>query len=161
MTAVDARFRDDVGVDGPRGAARCGVRCTGYSSLAFLKRLPIDEIKTDKSFPMDMTTDADDVTIVRSTVDLARSLGLRVVAEGVETAAHSEELARFGCHTAQGYFLHRPLPAGPLTHWLTQRARARGRVAELPYDSAVAARRATDPSLYAPARMGRGGEQRW
>jgi diguanylate cyclase len=94
---------------------------TGYSSLAYLKRLPVDELKIDKSFVMDMTTDADDATIVRSTVELARNLGLRVVAEGVETAEHWRELSRFGCHTAQGYYLSRPLPAGQLTHWLTRR----------------------------------------
>ena len=96
---------------------------TGYSSLAQLKRLPVTELKIDRSFVMDMTANHEDATIVRSTVDLARSLGLRVVAEGVETRAHWEQLAAFGCHAAQGYHLSRPLPADELTAWLRSRRR--------------------------------------
>lgn len=95
---------------------------TGYSSLAHLKRLPVEELKIDKSFVMDMTTDAGDATIVRSTIELARNLGLRVVAEGVETGDHWAALAALGCHTAQGYYLSRPLPAAALTGWLHDKA---------------------------------------
>ena len=94
---------------------------TGYSSLAHLKRLPVQELKIDRSFVLDMTTDAEDAVIVRSTVDLARNLGLHVVAEGVETAEAYEQLAASGCHAAQGYHLSRPLPAPELTRWLRRR----------------------------------------
>ncbi len=91
---------------------------TGYSSLAYLTRLPVHEIKIDRSFVMDMLEDADNAVIVRSTVDLGRNLGLVVVAEGVETAAIWEELRLLGCDEAQGYFLSRPLPADELSRWL-------------------------------------------
>jgi diguanylate cyclase (GGDEF)-like protein len=94
---------------------------TGYSSLAHLKRLPVQELKIDRSFVLDMTRDAEDAVIVRSTVDLARNLGLRVVAEGVETAETYDQLAAYGCHAAQGYHLSRPLPAPALTRWLRRR----------------------------------------
>jgi predicted signal transduction protein with EAL and GGDEF domain len=91
---------------------------TGYSSLAHLRRLPVSELKIDKSFVMDMLADRDDAIIVRSTIDLARNLRLHVVAEGVETAQHWAQLAAFGCHTAQGYHLARPLPAADVAPWL-------------------------------------------
>jgi predicted signal transduction protein with EAL and GGDEF domain len=95
---------------------------TGYSSLAYLKRLPVAELKIDKSFVRDMAADRSDLAIVRSTVELAHNLGLRVVAEGVEDGATQELLARLGCDQAQGYHISRPLPASELTDWLTQRA---------------------------------------
>ncbi len=91
---------------------------TGYSSLAHLKRLPVSELKIDKSFVIDMLADGDDAIIVRSTIDLARNLRLHVVAEGVETAQHWAQLAAFGCHTAQGYHLSRPLPARDVPDWV-------------------------------------------
>ncbi len=91
---------------------------TGYSSLALLKRLPVQELKIDRSFVMDLLSDRDDAVIVRSTVDLGRSLGLRVVAEGVETAEHLERLRYFGSHLAQGYLISRPLPAVNVAAWL-------------------------------------------
>lgn len=97
---------------------------TGYSSLAYLKRLPVDEIKIDRSFVMDMTGDETDAVIVRSTISMAHSLGLRVVAEGVETAQAWEMLAQMGCDAAQGYYLSRPVPADELECWLRQRERA-------------------------------------
>jgi len=84
---------------------------TGYSSLAYLKRLPIDELKIDRVFVRQMTAEATDAVIVRSTVELGHNLGLRVVAEGVETRAAWEMLAEMGCDAAQGYYLARPLPA--------------------------------------------------
>jgi predicted signal transduction protein with EAL and GGDEF domain len=81
---------------------------TGYSSLVHLKRLPVDYIKIDKSFVMNMEEEGD--AIVRSTIDLAHNLGLQVVAEGVETRAHWDRLAELGCDYGQGYFIARPAP---------------------------------------------------
>ena len=109
--------------------SRLGVRLslddfgTGYSSLAYLRRLPVTEIKIDKSFVLRMDVDAEDATIVRSTIDLAHGLGLRVLAEGVETAETWQRLADLGCDAAQGYFLSRPHPAAVVTEWLAARDR--------------------------------------
>jgi diguanylate cyclase (GGDEF)-like protein len=94
---------------------------TGYSSLSYLKRLPIEEIKVDRSFVMQMHVDANDFMIVRATVDLGRNLGLRVVAEGVEDLATFDRLAEFGCDEAQGYYISRPLSAVEFTRWLSVR----------------------------------------
>ena len=91
---------------------------TGYSSLAYLKRMPVDEIKIDKSFVMSMTQERDDEVIVRSTIDLGHTMGLKVVAEGVENDAILERLRESGCDMAQGYLLSRPLPAAKLEEWL-------------------------------------------
>jgi EAL domain-containing protein (putative c-di-GMP-specific phosphodiesterase class I) len=111
---------------------------TGYSSLAYLKRLPVDAVKIDKSFVLGMGEDTNDGAIVRSTIDLARNLGLHVVAEGVETSDIWTELRDLGCDLAQGYLISRPIPADELTQWLHQRkeyielvAREDGRVAAL------------------------------
>ena len=101
---------------------------TGYSSLAYLKRLPVSEIKIDRSFVMNMDEDEDDATIVRSTIDLGRNLGLEVVAEGVETEQVWDRLKALGCTTAQGYFLSRAVPAPELRTWLLQRRAARAAV---------------------------------
>lgn len=87
---------------------------TGYSSLARLKNLPISEVKIDQSFVIDMLEDDNDAAIVRATIDLAHNLGLKVVAEGVETVGHLERLNSFGCDMAQGYYLSRPLPAAEM-----------------------------------------------
>jgi len=95
---------------------------TGYSSLTHLRRLPIDEIKIDRSFIKDLETDPDDAAIVQSTIDLAHSLNLSVVAEGVETAMTWNRLRDFGCDQAQGFYLARPMPAHVLTGWLLARA---------------------------------------
>jgi len=84
---------------------------SGYSSLGYLKRLPVNTIKIDRSFVMNMERDTNDTVIVRSTIDLGRNLGLRVVAEGVETQAAWTQLAALNCDYAQGYFLSRPLPS--------------------------------------------------
>ena len=89
----------------------------GYSSLAYLKRLPVDELKIDKSFVMNMATDLDDAKIVRSTIDLAHNLGLNVVAEGLESAHSWKMLAVLGCDQAQGYFIARPMPADQFADW--------------------------------------------
>jgi sensor c-di-GMP phosphodiesterase-like protein len=94
---------------------------TGYSSLAYLQELAVDELKLDKSFVMRMTEDPGAAAIVRPTVDLAHSLGLTMVAEGVENEAALAELARLGCDLAQGYHISRPLPAEQLTGWLQAR----------------------------------------
>ncbi len=87
---------------------------TGYSSLANLKRLPVDVIKIDKSFVMEMAVDASDAAIVRSTIDLAHNLGLRVVAEGVENQESWRRLREQGCDLAQGFHVSRPLPGNEL-----------------------------------------------
>jgi len=94
---------------------------TGYSSLSYLKRLPIEEIKIDRSFVMQMHVDANDFMIVRATVDLGRNLGLRVVAEGVEDLATFDRLADFGCDEAQGYYISRPISAIEFTRWMSVR----------------------------------------
>lgn len=91
---------------------------TGYSSLAYLKRLPVDELKIDKSFVMNMEKDEDDANIVRSTIDLGHNMGLRVVAEGVETQAAWNLLADMGCDQGQGYFISRPMPAERFAEWI-------------------------------------------
>ena len=91
---------------------------TGYSSLSLLKRLPVQELKIDRSFVMSMAADGNDEAIVRLAVQLARNLGLHIVAEGVETADAWQQLTEMGCHNAQGYYLTRPLPADQLTSWL-------------------------------------------
>jgi diguanylate cyclase (GGDEF)-like protein/PAS domain S-box-containing protein len=98
---------------------------TGYSSLAHLKRLPVSEIKVDRSFVMNMDEDEDDATIVRSTIDLGRNLGLEVVAEGVETEQVWNRLKALGCTAAQGYYLSRAIPAPELGAWLLQRRSVR------------------------------------
>ncbi|MBI3805349.1 MAG: EAL domain-containing protein [Nitrospirae bacterium] len=93
---------------------------TGYSSLAYLKRLPVDEIKIDKSFVLGMATDENDAVIVRSTIDLAHNLGLKVIAEGVENETLWEQLSRLGCDELQGYYISRPLPPEELSFWLNR-----------------------------------------
>jgi diguanylate cyclase (GGDEF)-like protein len=115
----------------PRGVSvlmaelhRMGVRLsiddfgTGYSSLSTLRKLPLDEVKIDKSFVMGLEENADDETIVRSVVDLALNMGLDVVAEGVENARVWRKLRQMGCTQIQGYYLTRPIPAEDFPAWL-------------------------------------------
>jgi diguanylate cyclase (GGDEF)-like protein len=97
---------------------------SGYSSLAYLKRLPVTELKIDKSFVLSMASNLSDAVIVRSTVDLARNLGLRAVAEGVEDEATWERLVDIGCDIAQGYFLSRPVDAHSFMCWALERQRS-------------------------------------
>ena len=92
---------------------------TGYSSLSYLRDLPIDELKLDRSFIFPMADDARAAALVASTIALAHSLGLRMVAEGVENDVAYTELARLGCDQAQGYYMSRPVPAAELEHWLS------------------------------------------
>lgn len=91
---------------------------TGYSSLAYLKELPVDVLKIDRSFVKDMCSNHQDAAIVRSTIELAHNLGLHVVAEGVEDGSISSLLERLGCDRAQGFHYSRPLPAAQLEAWL-------------------------------------------
>jgi len=91
---------------------------TGYSSLAYLKQLPVSAIKIDKSFVMTMEQDEDNATIVQSTIDLGHNLGLKVVAEGIESEQTYGRLAALGCDYAQGYFLSKPIPFDKMTTWL-------------------------------------------
>ena len=91
---------------------------TGYSSLAYLKKLPASELKIDQSFIKDMAHNSDDATIVHSIIALAHSLGLKVVAEGIETAEVLEVLGILGCDTAQGSYMSPPLPSDKLIVWV-------------------------------------------
>jgi len=91
---------------------------TGYSSLAYLKRLPMDAIKIDKSFVQDMILNQDSNAIVRSTIDLAHDLDMKVVAEGVESEDMLLRLTQLGCDSAQGYYFSKPLTADALATWL-------------------------------------------
>jgi diguanylate cyclase (GGDEF)-like protein len=94
---------------------------TGYSSLSYLRQLPLHELKIDRSFVTNMLESEDDAVIVRSTIDLGRNLGLKVVAEGVETEEVWRRLCRLGCDVAQGYYLNRPVPAEELERWVDGR----------------------------------------
>jgi diguanylate cyclase (GGDEF)-like protein len=97
---------------------------TGYSALSYLRDLPVDEVKLDRTFITPMSDDPRATALVASTIALAHGLGLRIVAEGVETQDTLDELARLGCDEAQGYLLSRPVPAEQLERWLRERAGA-------------------------------------
>jgi EAL domain-containing protein (putative c-di-GMP-specific phosphodiesterase class I) len=93
---------------------------TGYSSMQHLRRLPLSEVKIDRSFVLGMADDPDDEAIVRSMIDLASALNLRVVAEGVEDDRTRRLLVGAGCHVAQGWYYARPMPADELASWLAR-----------------------------------------
>jgi EAL domain-containing protein (putative c-di-GMP-specific phosphodiesterase class I) len=109
------------------GLRRLGVRLsiddygTGYSSLSYLRALPVDELKLDRSFVSDLTSDERAAAIVRSTLQLSRDLGMSLVVEGVEDAATLAALRAWGCDFAQGYHIGRPMPAERFLTWLAAR----------------------------------------
>ncbi|AHL32656.1 diguanylate cyclase [Pseudomonas brassicacearum] len=98
---------------------------TGYSSLSYLKSLPLDKIKIDKSFVQDLLDDEDDATIVRAIIQLGKSLGMQVIAEGVETVEQEAYIIAEGCHEGQGYYYSKPLPARELGAYLKQAERSK------------------------------------
>jgi diguanylate cyclase (GGDEF)-like protein/PAS domain S-box-containing protein len=108
------------------GCHQLGVACslddfgTGYSSLSYLRRLPVEKLKIDMSFVRDMLVDSNDFAIVQGILGLAESFGLAVIAEGVETPEHSEQLVKLGCDFGQGYGISRPMPAAAMPDWIRQ-----------------------------------------
>ena len=134
VAAGDHREHDHVrpraGAGDRRRLSELGVRLsvddfgTGYSSLANLKRLPIDELKIDRSFVSPMMQDESDLIIVRSTINLGHDLGLTVIAEGVEDELTLKRLATLGCDLAQGYHLSRPLAPDAFAAWVADNAPA-------------------------------------
>ena len=93
---------------------------TGYSSFSYLKHFPLDTLKIDRTFVREITTDPDDAAITTAIIAMGHALGLRVVGEGVETAAHHAVLRRQGCDEVQGYSIALPMPADQAGEWLSQ-----------------------------------------
>jgi diguanylate cyclase len=110
---------------------------TGFSSLSYLRDLPVDEIKIDKTFVTGRLERREDAILIEATVGLAHRLGMTVVAEGVEDAESAAALARLGCDVAQGYLYARPLPPVELDRWLAERARSATPGGDLPAAAAV------------------------
>jgi diguanylate cyclase (GGDEF)-like protein len=120
---------------------------TGYSSLAYLRDLPVHELKIDRAFVQDLGTETEDGVIVRAVVDLARNLGLQTVAEGVEDLATWERLRELGCDSVQGYYLARPMAAELFWAWLKEYANAAG------FSAQRGPRSMTERSALTPARQ--------
>jgi EAL domain-containing protein (putative c-di-GMP-specific phosphodiesterase class I) len=97
---------------------------TGYSSLSHLARMPADEVKIDRSFVQGLESDVEYAAVVRSAIDMAHSLGLKVVAEGIETEFAAQRLRTFGCDVGQGYLYAKPMPYEQLIRWLDGKQRA-------------------------------------
>lgn len=93
---------------------------TGFSSMGQLKKMPVDELKIDKAFVLDLATNQEDQVMVKTLVTLAHNLGLRTVAEGVENQESLDFLTEIGCTKAQGFYLSRPLPLGKFNEWYAQ-----------------------------------------
>lgn len=113
---------------------------TGYSSLSYLKRFPVDKLKIDRSFVGDISVGMDEAAIARAIIQMARSLKLSTVAEGVETSAQLDILRREGCREAQGFLLSRPIPAAEMEHLLCAPSMPWGRLfrpVALPEDGAA------------------------
>jgi diguanylate cyclase (GGDEF)-like protein len=117
---------------------------TGYSSLSYLKQMPVSEMKIDRSFVMNLVDNPNDEIIVRSTIELAHNMGLKVTAEGVETQAVLERLRELGCDLAQGYLISKPLPVAALEKWIADSGSAAANAAcfrigsdDLPHSAAV------------------------
>jgi diguanylate cyclase (GGDEF)-like protein len=96
---------------------------TGYSSLSHLARMPVDEMKIDRSFVQSLESDPEFATVVRSAIDMGHGLGLKVVAEGIETSSAANTLREFGCDIAQGYFYAKPMPLDAFTAWMKGKTR--------------------------------------
>jgi diguanylate cyclase (GGDEF)-like protein len=135
-SALPLEITENLVMSDPDGSIRCldelhemGVRLViddfgkGYSSLSYLRRLPVDEIKIDRSFIIGLA-DGEDDTLVRCMIELAHNLGLSVIAEGVETEAVLDQLADLNCDSAQGYYLQKPAPAGHVAEWIRRRPSA-------------------------------------
>ncbi|MCX7626975.1 MAG: EAL domain-containing protein, partial [Methylophilaceae bacterium] len=90
----------------------------GYSSLTYLRRLPVETIKIDQSFVRDMLHDSEDMAVVASVISLSRDFQRKVIAEGVETAEHGVQLLRMGCELAQGYGIAKPMPPEAVPAWV-------------------------------------------
>jgi EAL domain-containing protein (putative c-di-GMP-specific phosphodiesterase class I) len=96
---------------------------TGYSSLSHLARMPANEVKIDRSFVVGLESDGEYAAVVRSAIDMGHSLGMKVVAEGIETEVAAQQLRAFGCDVAQGYLYAKPMPCEALQSWLEGRER--------------------------------------
>lgn len=130
ITESGVMLNPEIALQVLHGLRECGISLsvddfgTGYSSLAQLKRMPVQELKIDQSFIRDLDDASEDAVIVRSTIEMSHSLGLKVVAEGVELERSLQLLARWNCDTAQGYLISRPLAAQAFETWMAQRAGA-------------------------------------